>query len=186
MRICESLRVLLFQEDGENQVTLLYLEESCEHGTLSEWVRIFNAQHPNVQFELLPISVAWYGNESHVIPLLLSARVAASYRFSLWLLERESYEVVILHEWLGIGYYAQVWNTAHNPSISSSYSAFCGSVAEADRPPVSQYHLRGLCALPIAVGHDGIQRISNLARYKDLLYSLVHHDQIKCLRGFFS
>ena len=90
-----------------HDVTILFLDKSAEHGDLQQWASAFRAQ--SLRFEVLLQESLADDDISVIAAMPMSQRALVSYRLMRWLLRHEAvYTAVVVHDWLGAGYYPMV------------------------------------------------------------------------------
>lgn len=76
-----------------------------ESGSFLSWSQYFSQR--GISFETLPADALSDGNIT--IPIQLESRLLTSYILMQWLMPRQDlFHLVVLHDWLGAGYFALV------------------------------------------------------------------------------
>ena len=134
-------------------MTVLYLEQAAERGNLTQWCEQLTRDSGGaVQYLALPDHV-FHEDTGAAISLQASARVGTSYRLMQWLLVREmQFALVLLHDWLGAGFYVQV--TCNNHSLHR----FMRCTVHEAAGPVPQHAVCRRAALAQLVGRRRLQR----------------------------
>ena len=135
-------------------MTVLFLEGAPEHGTLAQWTETLttagHTPHRGITFRTLQRDMAAIAaaDPSVSVPLQSTPRVATSVALMQWLhVHGDQFGVVVLHDWLGAGYHAQVvsaacmsyrvmrWCLRRTPNGLGSTSRTCTLSWACTRPP---------------------------------------------------